>query len=119
MSGLYSELSNLISKRLLGVKREDQNVELEDADWRLIIDALSHKALVLAEQNGEIAQILVPSAFIDFVKNAPVSSGVCCCGDNILTHGDPMSCGHTPVDQWHWSLSLWIKQIAKAEAETL
>lgn len=60
-------------------------------------------------RGGEI--LLVPREFIEFVKGAPVSSGVCCCGDSIDGHADPMSCGHSPVDQWEYSLSNWIAEI--------
>ena len=45
----YASLSRLIATRVLGVKPDDQDLELDDHDWRLIIDALSHKALILAE----------------------------------------------------------------------
>lgn len=50
--------------------------------------------------------------FVTFVRDAPVSSGVCCCGESMVGHSDPMSCGHTPVDQWDYSLSLWLKEPA-------
>lgn len=33
------------------------------------------------------------------VENSEISSGVCCCGDDMVTHSEPISCGHTPVDQ--------------------
>lgn len=52
------------------------------------------------------------AAFIDFVKNAPVYSGVCCCGDSMQGHADPMTAGHTPVDRWDYSLSLWLDKLA-------
>ncbi|MDV6318765.1 hypothetical protein [Chromohalobacter sp. HP20-39] len=35
----------------------------------------------------------------DFFRTAPIGSGVCMCGDEIATHADPMSCGHSPVDE--------------------
>lgn len=53
MVDAYSALSELIAHRLLGVRPEDQDLVLEDDDWRLIIDALSHKALIRAEQDGD------------------------------------------------------------------
>ncbi len=62
-------------------------------------------------------KILVPSDFVDFVKNAPVSSGVCCCGDSMEGHADPMSCGHSPVDQWDYSLSNWLEEIEKSNEQ--
>jgi len=40
MTDEQADLANLISGRLLGVKPDDQDLVLEDADWRLIIDAL-------------------------------------------------------------------------------
>lgn len=52
--------------------------------------------------------VLVPQEFIEFVKNAPVSSGVCCCGGD-MNHS-PYE-GHEPVDQWDHSLGLWLKEI--------
>jgi len=39
------ELANLIAKRLLNVRPEDQDLQLEDSDWLLIINALSHYAM--------------------------------------------------------------------------
>ena len=49
--------------------------------------------------------------FVQFVKHAPVSSGTCCCGDEMDRHSDPMSCGHSPVDMWDHALDGWLKQI--------
>lgn len=37
---------------------------------------------------------------MDFITNAQVSSGVCCCGDSMQGHADPMTSGHSPVDVW-------------------
>lgn len=53
--------------------------------------------------------------FVEFVKNAPVSSGVCCCGEDMATHSESMYSGHTPVDQWHYSLFLWVEELDKME----
>ena len=39
----------------------------------------------------------------DFIKTAPVASGVCCCGESMEGHSSPMSCGHSPVDMWDYS----------------
>lgn len=53
--------------------------------------------------------VAVPREFIEFVRNAPVSSGFCCCGDAMDKHG-PFD-GHAPTDQWEYSLHLWLEQI--------
>lgn len=44
------------------------------------------------------------------IENAPVSSGVCCCGDSMDSHQDPMVCGHSPVDQWDWAVFGLLKE---------
>ena len=40
----------------------------------------------------------------EFIARAPVSSGVCCCGEAIDGHSSPMSCGHNPIDLWDHSV---------------
>ena len=49
--------------------------------------------------------------FVGFVTDAPVDSGICCCGDSMEGHASPMHCGHNPVDQWDHSLDLWLKNL--------
>lgn len=41
------------------------------------------------------------AAFNKLVEGA--SSGVCCCGDDMKQHSNPMDCGHTPVDSGIYS----------------
>jgi hypothetical protein len=35
---------------------------------------------------------------LDTVSRLDICEGVCCCGDDMERHSDPMSCGHVPVD---------------------
>ncbi len=49
----------------------------------------------------------------EFIARAPVSSGVCCCGESMNGHSNPMSCDHTPVDLWDHS----VKQILSTTPE--
>lgn len=42
-----------------------------------------------------------------------VSDGVCCCGDSMENHADPMWCGHSPVDHGGYVADGWL---AKARA---
>lgn len=46
----------------------------------------------------------------ELIEHAPVSSGVCCCGDSMDSHQDPMVCGHSPVDQWDWAVFGLLKE---------
>jgi len=52
-------------------------------------------------------------ALMAFIENAPVASGVCCCGDDMERHGNPMDCGHSPVDMWDYSVIGWREQLDK------
>lgn len=55
------------------------------------------------------SEVTVPREFIEFVRNAQVSSGVCCCGGDMDKHGP--SDEHSPTDQWDYSLYNWLDQI--------
>lgn len=37
-------------------------------------------------------------ACVASLERADTQEGVCCCGDSMDRHSDPMSCGHSPVD---------------------
>lgn len=52
-----------------------------------------------------------------FIKNAEVSSGVCCCGDNMVNHASPMICGHNPVDMWDHAVLCFEEDIAKFDKD--
>jgi hypothetical protein len=70
------------------------------------LDAIAALPAVAASQTvlerASTAQIaaLVDAldACIANIEHADMSDGVCCCGDNMDGHSDPMSCGHAPVD---------------------
>lgn len=50
---------------------------------------------------------------VEFIKRAPVESGVCCCGDSMREHPDPMWSGHTPVDMWDHSVQCYVDEHEK------
>lgn len=56
---------------------------------------------------------------LDFIQNAPVSSGVCCCGECMDRHSNPMSCGHSPTDQWDWSVQCMVEESKKQDHAAL
>ena len=63
--------------------------------------------------DAAVARIEKYREFAAFVKGAPVSSGVCCCGVDMADEQDHE--GHTPVDQWHYSLSQWLKELKQVD----
>lgn len=56
--------------------------------------------LIAARRKLEAVQGLVDAlqACVASIEHADMSDGVCCCGDDMETHSEPMSCGHSPVD---------------------
>ena len=60
---------------------------------------------------NERLRALVDSATSIFA-NCTVTDGVCCCGDNMEGHADPMNCGHSPVDHGAYAVDQWCKQHA-------
>ena len=53
----------------------------------------------LAAEKAKVARLVeVLKACVSSLERADTAEGVCCCGDNMESHGDPMNCGHSPVD---------------------
>jgi phage shock protein A len=50
------------------------------------LEAKLAKAVELLEAWGDVA------------VHCSIEEGVCCCGDNMENHTNPMDCGHTPLD---------------------
>lgn len=71
-----------------------------------------HRA-TLRELHGVLDERDLLERFYDAVQQAPVGTGVCCCGDNMHNHTDAYSCGHSPVDEWDYFLRDWADQLGK------
>jgi len=86
-------------------------------DWMSSRDAYSEEqmqAYAIAAQAPLIERIKElekqRDRLLEFIEQAPVSSGVCCCGDSIDKHPSPMTCGHTPIDQWDNAVSSLVRE---------
>ena len=44
------------------------------------------------------ARALLESAD-ELIRQCSITTGACCCGDEMANHSDPMICGHSAVDQ--------------------
>lgn len=51
------------------------------------------------------------------LANAPVASGVCCCGSDMDRHENPMYCGHSPVDMWDHSARSALEHFDKLQQD--
>ena len=78
---------------LAQVKADLCETEAIEMQHGAVIERLSARVAALTEAlEGCVAAI----------EHADMADGVCCCGDMMEGHSDPMSCGHSPVDQGHY-----------------
>lgn len=89
------------------VKRLRDGCNLQQSDGERAADRIEE-----LEAENEMLRGLVSSAESIF-DNCQISAGICCCGDNMEGHSDPMSCGHSPVDMGAYSTDQWISAISK------
>ena len=56
-------------------------------------------------------------AWIEVAIYCSITDGVCCCGDNMEGHADPMTCGHTPTDHGAYYAHRLVKSTEAALAQ--
>jgi len=61
----------------------------------------------LRAENKRFREMMTRAIVI--IENCNVESGVCCCGDGMKNHPNPMSCGHYPVDHGGYYSGMFIK----------
>ncbi len=95
----YAELAGKMEQAALN----ERDAIKREWDKAYEIAMLTKQQLAEAQQTIErqAAQI---EMMRDFIETAPVSTGVCCCGESMEGHSSPMNCGHTPVDLWDHSV---------------
>lgn len=52
-------------------------------------------ALAVPEVRALVTEL---EGWLNIAANCEITSGVCCCGENMESHQDPMVCQHTPTD---------------------
>ena len=60
------------------------------------------------------AMMEIVSSVEGMVNSCDVSSGVCCCGDSMNNHPNPMYCGHSPVDSGVYAADSLLKKARAA-----
>lgn len=51
---------------------------------------------------------------LGILNHVSVEAGVCCCGDDMESHSEPMQCGHVAVDMGAHAVLLWRTQAIAA-----
>jgi hypothetical protein len=85
----------------------DVEIALNDLDALLFIaqaaltitverDTITTENEALRKRVAELETIA--SAWAETAQHCEILEGVCCCGDSMENHPNPMNCGHSPVD---------------------
>lgn len=81
--------------------------------WENKYPVAANAALIAAAP--ELLEALLACA--GALEQADTSEGFCCCGDSMERHGNPMDCGHSPVDAGDYQASQVIAQARAAIAK--
>lgn len=71
-----------------------------------VTEPASTDTLARLQRERDQAVELVKQA-VDIFTYCTVEDGVCCCGDYMDKHSNPMSCGHSPVDHGSYVAGRW------------
>jgi hypothetical protein len=70
------------------------NIRLAETSYR--VKWLEAKLAECEARLSKAVELL--EAWGDVAVHCSIEEGVCCCGDNMENHTNPMDCGHTPLD---------------------
>ena len=93
-----------------------------DADLRTMVREGQQLRTLAAElaaaQQREAALTKALEACVASLERVDTAEGVCCCGDSMDRHSDPMSCGHSPVDMGDYYAGQALESARAALAPT-
>ena len=93
--GLTMELADA-RERLLAASRELATC-LKYRDAYAEMDRIGTQAV--RDLEAKLAKAVERlEAWLEVAARCSIEEGVCCCGDNMENHTNPMDCGHSPVD---------------------
>lgn len=71
----------------------------------------------LREARAAVAELIeAHKRLLAMAERLDLAEGVCCCGDDMQSHPEPMSCGHSPVDAGHYHHGATIEESRAALA---
>ena len=86
--------------------------QLEAATWQQMADEIA-RLQARVEAADRLAEAL--ESCVASLGRADAKEGVCCCGDSMDQHSDPMYCGHMPTDMGEY----YAAQALEAAADAL
>ena len=79
-------------------------------------DAYRAGRLAAVAPNAALVEAL--TTLLRLIDEFGIKSGVCCCGDDMERHGNPMDCGHSPVDSGEYYSGSAIEAASAALAQS-
>ena len=80
---------------------------------------LRDRAHALSDARAAVAELVeAHRRLLALAERLDLTEGVCCCGDSMDRHPEPMSCGHLPVDAGHYHHAATIKDSRAALARS-
>lgn len=71
----------------------------------------------IREARAAVAELIeAHKRLLAMAERLDLAEGVCCCGDDMQSHPEPMSCGHSPVDAGHYHHGATIEESRAALA---
>ena len=80
-----------------------------------LIEALADRIEELEAKLAKAVGLL--EAWVNVAAHCTIEEGVCCCGDSMDTHAEPMDCGHSPVDHGAYVASRLVDDTSATLAE--
>lgn len=68
------------------------------------------KTTIIKELEAKLAKVVETlESWLELSMHCTIEEGVCCCGDSMDTHANPMDCGHVPVDHGAYVAMLLVE----------
>ena len=122
-TGGLQDFITALSRALLDARAELAATQTQVGDWIVRADEANVKvekleAELAAAQQREAALTKALEACVASLERVDTAEGVCCCGDSMDRHSDPMSCGHSPVDMGDYYAGQALESARAALAQT-
>ena len=80
------------------------------------VDRISAERDRLAAENAAMRDLLC--SWVSIAENCAIETGICCCGDNMEHHSEPMACGHVATDHGGYVAETTLKETRAALASS-
>ena len=101
---------------------DKNNDYIQIAAARTLVAKVNIKSVTEADVRLMVAApelLSIATSVLGMLQNCNVTSGVCCCGEEMDRHSRAMDCGHTPVDSGGHYAEALFKDVDDAIAKAI